>query len=31
MSEPLKLLIFRVHDKGQPVTHRLTEPYFWQQ
>jgi quercetin dioxygenase-like cupin family protein len=30
-TEPLKLLVVRIHAKGQPVTHRLTEPYFWQQ
>lgn len=27
-SEPLKLLVFRIHEKGQPVTQRVTEPYF---
>ncbi|HEV8676994.1 MAG TPA: cupin domain-containing protein [Methylomirabilota bacterium] len=29
-TEPLKLLVFRIHEKGHPVTHRLAEPYFWQ-
>ena len=25
-TEPMKLLVFRIHPKGQPVTNRLTEP-----
>ncbi len=27
-TDPLKLIVFRVHPKGQPVTVRVTEPYF---
>jgi quercetin dioxygenase-like cupin family protein len=29
-TEPLKLLVVRIHEKGEPVTHRVTAPYFWQ-
>ena len=29
-TEPLKLLVFRIHQKWHPVTHRIAEPYFWQ-
>ncbi len=29
-TEPLKLLVVRLHEKGEPVTHRMNEPYFWQ-
>ncbi len=25
---PLKVVVFRVHPKGQPITVRKTEPYF---
>ncbi len=28
-TAPLKLLIFRVHERGRPVTVRTTEPHFW--
>lgn len=27
-GSPLKLVVFRVHPKGQPITVRQTEPYF---
>jgi len=27
-TDPAKLIVFRVHPKGQPVTTRVTEPYF---
>ncbi len=27
-GSPLKLFVLRVHPKGQPVTVRVTEPYF---
>ena len=27
-TSPLKLLVFRIHPKGQPVTVRVTEPHF---
>jgi quercetin dioxygenase-like cupin family protein len=29
-TDPLKVLVFRIHEKGQPITVRVTEPYFWQ-
>ena len=29
-TEPLKVLVFRIHEKGQPVSVRVTEPHFWQ-
>lgn len=29
-TEPLKVLVFRIHEKGQPVSVRITEPHFWQ-
>lgn len=25
----LKLLVFRIHEKGKPVTNRIEEPSFW--
>ena len=28
VNDPAKLLVFRVHPKGQPITVRVTEPYF---
>lgn len=28
-TDPAKLLVFRIHKKGQPVTVRVTEPHFW--
>ncbi len=28
-TDPVKILVFRVHEKGQPITVRVTEPYFW--
>lgn len=27
-TDPAKLIVFRVHPKGQPITVRVTEPYF---
>lgn len=27
-TKPMKILVFRIHPKGQPVTIRLTEPSF---
>lgn len=27
-GSPVKLLLFRVHPKGQPITARMTDPYF---
>lgn len=27
-TAPLKLVVFRIHEKGQPVTVNITEPYF---
>ncbi len=30
-TNPLKLLVFRIHEKGQPITVRVQEPYFWKQ
>ena len=29
-TDPLKLVVFRIHEKGQPITVRQTEPYFLQ-
>ncbi len=29
-TSPVKVIVFRVHEKGQPVTVRVTEPYFQQ-
>lgn len=31
VADPLKLLIFRIHEKGQPITIRIEEPSFWKQ
>ena len=28
-TSPLKLVVFRIHPKDQPIVHRVTEPYFW--
>ena len=28
-TDPLKILVFAVHEKGQPLAIRVTEPYFW--
>lgn len=28
-TDPLKLVVFRIHEKGQPITVRVTEPHFW--
>jgi len=28
-TDPLKLLVFRIHEKGQPITVRIEEPHFW--
>ena len=30
-THPLKLLIFRIHEKGQPIAVRIEEPYFSKQ
>lgn len=30
-TDPLKLLVFRIHEKGQPITIRIEEPSFWKQ
>jgi len=27
-TAPLKLVVFRIHEKGQPITVSITEPYF---
>ncbi len=27
-TAPLKLVVFRIHEKGQPITVSMTEPYF---
>ena len=27
-TAPLKLVVFRIHEKGQPITVSVTEPYF---
>ena len=29
-TDPVKILVFRIHEKGQPITVRETEPHFWQ-
>ncbi len=29
-TERLKVLFFRIHEKGQPIGVRVTPPYFWQ-
>ena len=28
-TNPVKLVVFRINPKGQPIGHRVTEPYFW--
>ena len=28
-TDPLKILVFAVGEKGQPLAIRVTEPYFW--
>ncbi len=28
-THPLKIVVFRIHPKDQPITHRVTEPHFW--
>ena len=28
-TDPVKILVFRIHEKGQPVTVSVTEPHFW--
>jgi quercetin dioxygenase-like cupin family protein len=28
-TDPLKLLVFRIHEKGQPITVRIEDLYFW--
>ena len=28
-TDPAKILVVRIHEKGQPITVRETEPYFW--
>ena len=28
-TEPVKVLVFRIHEKGQPITVGVTEPHFW--
>ncbi len=28
-TSPLKVVVFRIHPKGQPIVHRVTDPYFW--
>jgi quercetin dioxygenase-like cupin family protein len=28
-TDPLKILVFTLHEKGQPLATRVTEPYFW--
>ena len=30
-THPLKLVNFRIHEKGQPITMRIEEPYFSKQ
>lgn len=27
-TAPLKLVVFRIHEKGQPITVSVTEPHF---
>lgn len=27
---PLKVVVFRIHEKSQPISVRVTEPHFWQ-
>jgi len=28
-TQPLKLAVFRIHPKGEPIVHRMVDPYFW--
>lgn len=28
-TQPAKVLVFSLHDKGQPLATRVTDPYFW--
>lgn len=28
-TDPLKSVVFRIHEKGKPITVRVEDPYFW--